>query len=86
MLQQPLLDVKATRISGKAAVMPDDTMTGNDDSYRIAIVRHADCSAAAGLADHDGDVFIAARFTSRDGLQRLSEGCWQPPASEGLAG
>ena len=68
MVKQVLLDGKATRISSKAAVMPDDTVAGNNDGNRVAVVGHAHSATGVGLADHDGHIFVAARFSGWNGL------------------
>ena len=75
MLQQVLLDGKATGVSGKAAILPDNAVAGNNDGNRIAVIGHTHSAAGAGFADHDGHILVTACFSSGDGLQRLPYRC-----------
>lgn len=68
--QQAALCLQPAGIARERAVRADDTVAGDEDRQRVAVVCHADGARCLRAADGGGNRTVAARLTVGDRAQR----------------
>lgn len=66
MAEEPVLAANPSRISGKAAILPNDSMTGKDNGHSVRTNRSSDGSLTTGATDRLSDAVVGDRLVIID--------------------
>jgi hypothetical protein len=71
MFEEPYFSLHSSAISRERSIFPDDTMTGDDDDYRVAVIRPTDSSYRFWVACERRLFLIAPCLSVGDRCERL---------------